>query len=119
MKIIVVCGGRDFKRRLFLFDALKKENADLILHGNCPTGADYFANEFAKQNSIKMEIFDADWDKFGLGAGPVRNEKMMKRARDLVKEGNEVLVMAFPGGKGTLNAVENAKKFCLVVRRVR
>lgn len=44
----------------------------------------------------------ANWEAFGAAAGPVRNRWMLDLEPDLV--------IAFPGGKGTKNMIEQAKK---------
>src|SRR5262249_11454324 len=52
--------------------------------------------------AIENAIFHADWGQFGSGAGPIRNSKMLA-------EGKPEMVLAFPGGRGTANIVEQAR----------
>lgn len=51
---------------------------------------------------VPYAIVPANWDVFDRRAGPVRNSWMLDLKPDLV--------IAFPGGRGTQNMVEQAKK---------
>jgi hypothetical protein len=51
---------------------------------------------------VPVQVFHADWGQFGSGAGPIRNSKMLA-------EGKPEMVLAFPGGRGTANIVEQAR----------
>jgi hypothetical protein len=102
---LLVCGGRDFDS---VGDAHRMLNAlhelrpiTLIIHGNA-TGADSIAASWAKNLGIKTLAFPADWYRYGKRAGPIRNKQMLD-------EGKPTAVLAFPGGRGTLNMVEQAR----------
>lgn len=101
---VLVCGGRDYSNTIQLFrtlDALAKhEIVDCIIEGDAP-GADRIAGYWAKKRRIDLYIFPADWKKYGRSAGPIRNKQMLD-------EGQPDLVVAFPGGKGTANMIEQA-----------
>lgn len=103
---VLVCGGRDFKNTELLYsvlDDLKKvETIDCIIEGDAP-GADRMAGYWAKKNRIDLKIFPADWKTWGNSAGPIRNKQMLD-------EGKPDLVIAFPGGKGTKNMIQQARK---------
>lgn len=73
-----------------------------IIHGGA-TGADSAAGDFANVHFCQELCFPADWNKYGMSAGPIRNKQMLD-------EGCPDLVVAFPGGKGTANMVAQAKK---------
>jgi hypothetical protein len=73
-----------------------------IIHGGA-TGVDSVAGEFANVNFCMERCFTPDWKQYGSSAGPIRNAKMLE-------EGEPDLVVAFPGGKGTANMVNLAKK---------
>lgn len=47
-----------------------------VVHGNAP-GLDKLADRLAKQWGAKPIPVDAEWNKYGKGAGPVRNQKML------------------------------------------
>ncbi len=40
-------------------------------------GADDMAIEYAKARGIPLEVFHADWGKYGKLAGPIRNKQML------------------------------------------
>lgn len=101
---VIVCGGRNFSDREYLFSILdyfdNKYRVDAVIHGGAK-GADSLAGEWAETRSKVVEVYAADWDKHGRAAGPRRNKKMLM-------EGNPDLVIAFEGGKGTDNMVSLA-----------
>lgn len=57
-------------------------------------GVDSVAIDWAVINWCPFMKFEADWNKHGNAAGPIRNQRMLS-------EGKPDLVVAFPGGKGT------------------
>lgn len=76
------------------------------------TGADSLAVEFAKEFGIPYTVFPAEWKKFGKYAGPARNAQM-------IKEGKPDLVIAFPGGKGTADMIEQAQENFVPIAHVK
>jgi len=113
---ILVCGGRDFANRdLFnktLNDINKETPISVILHGNA-RGADSMSWSWILKNNqgrcdetqLECIAFNADWDKYGKAAGPIRNKQMLD-------EGKPDLVIAFlaEGSKGTKNMIDQATK---------
>ena len=110
----IVCGGRDFKNWPLLcgtLDALHAaEPFDRIATGAAP-GADTLADSWARSRGISVERYYALWRTYGKVAGPIRNQQMLE------KEWPDV-VIAFPGGKGTADMVERAKKARIPVRTI-
>lgn len=53
-------------------------NDIVIVHGDCETGADRFAQNFCNENGIKSERHPADWKRLGKAAGPRRNTEMVR-----------------------------------------
>lgn len=108
--IIVVTGGRNYKDKEQVFKALNHVHArrgiSELYHGGC-SGADKLAEEWALKNSVPVKCFPADWKKHGKSAGPVRNIEMIRTA----KQNGSAGLVAFPGGRGTQNAVTTAKMF--------
>ncbi len=109
---ILVCGGRTFNKKEFLFDRLdlldgKLDGIDVVINGGAK-GADYFAEEWAKSRGIDVKVFEAKWKTYGKSAGPIRNAQMLT-------EGKPDVVVAFPGGKGTVNMIRQAKKKGLTI----
>lgn len=109
---VLVTGGRDFAAyadRLWLYDALNlihsKEPIVEIIEGGA-RGADRAAHNWAlwRQgcgDQVKLTTMSADWERFGKGAGFVRNSQMAEMAPDIV--------LACPGGNGTAHMVSVAK----------
>lgn len=102
---LLVCGGRKYKNANWvdrvLNRALHKYGDSLVLiHGGAP-GADTLAGEWADRSSVPCVVVPAPWKGMGKKAGPVRNAWMLKlTAPDLI--------VAFPGGDGTANMIEQA-----------
>src|SRR5690606_6713656 len=107
IKKVLVCGGRDFNNKKYLFNKLNNINNNLgpfevVIHG-AARGADSLAKAWAEHVGIKHVPFPADWDRFGKAAGFLRNQKM-------IDEANPELVIAFPGGTGTADMIARARK---------
>lgn len=102
---VLVCGGRTFSCRACVFetlDALHQEKPiTLVIEGGA-TGADQFARDWANTRGVQLMEMQADWDKYGKNAGPIRNKLM-------IDFGEPDLVVAFPGGRGTDNMKNLAK----------
>lgn len=112
---VIIAGGRYFSN----YDLLK-ERCDFFFQNRRPTaivcgearGADSLGKQYAKENSIPVMSFPADWDKYGKRAGYIRNEEMADNADALI---------AFWDGqsRGTRNMIEIAKRKGRLVRIVR
>ena len=101
MKILVT-GGRDYNDRESIFGVLNGAHAlntvELLVHGDCGTGADYWADRWAIENHVPVVCFRADWTKYGQKAGPLRNTAMVIW---FTEQSGEKEAVVFPGGKGT------------------
>ena len=108
---VLVCGGRDYTDQRAVWDALDalhaKNPITLMIEGGA-TGADTLGYEWAVARGVLGVTFQADWKKYGRAAGPIRNTLMLT-------EGKPDLVIAFPGGRGTANMIEQAKQAGVVV----
>lgn len=62
----------------------------------------HWADEWAVVNWAQFEEYPADWKRYGMAAGPIRNRRMLK-------EGKPDIVIAFAGGRGTADMVRQAK----------
>lgn len=102
---LLICGGRDFADRDRAFAALdwllSHYPVDFVIHGNA-RGADRIGWDWAVKCSIDTQAFQAEWQKYGNGAGPIRNQRML----DL---GQPNYVVAFPGGAGTADMIKRAQ----------
>lgn len=104
--IVLVCGGRDFAQKARLFGALdavhRKHEITLLIHGDA-RGADRLGEEWAKRRQIPYLGVPAKWDTLGNKvAGPERNGRMLQWKPDVV--------IAFPGGNGTADMIEQASR---------
>ena len=112
---ILVCGGRDFgyivenacKKKDFVLlnkamDFVMSYKPTTIIQGKAK-GGDEIGGFVAEALKLEHLIFPADWDKYGKGAGHIRNQQMLD-------EGKPDLVIAFEGGRGTANMIQRSKK---------
>ena len=71
-----------------------------IISGNA-SGADALGERYAREHSLKLEIYPAEWEEYGKSAGPLRNKLMAEKAD---------FVVAFWDGnsRGTKNMIDCA-----------
>ncbi len=101
---MIVCGGRDYADRAFVFetlDAVVANGAEVHIIQGGAEGADALAREWAQDRCVPFTTFPANWRKFGKRAGPIRNENMLA-------ESDPHVVVAFPGGKGTADMIRRS-----------
>ena len=102
---VLVCGGRDFTSYGTLCKKLDELDAihgfEKVIHGGA-RGADRLSGDWAFARGIYCNVYEANWEKHGPAAGPIRNQRMLD-------EGKPDLVVAFPGGKGTADMVRRAR----------
>lgn len=105
---LILAGGRDFND----YQLVKKE-ADLYILEIAPSetivisggakGVDALGEQYARERELEVEIFKAEWSKYGRAAGPKRNAEMAKACTHL---------LAFWNGesKGTKSMISLTKK---------
>lgn len=108
----IICGGRTYAERQFLFsklDEIDRANGpfDTIIQGGAK-GADSLAYEWAVARSRCCAHVMPDWKAHGRKAGPMRNQLMI----DAYKPD---ACIAFPGGTGTADMVKRAHAAGLTV----
>lgn len=124
----IVCGSRDFTDRARVKRVLDAAVERLGVHtiiegaggrevdGKVERGADLLAREWAvARGDVSVIEVEADWDKYGRGAGPIRNAMMLKI---LLAADERRVVIAFPGGDGTADMCGRAAKAGVEVMRV-
>ena len=106
---LIVCGGVDFNDYSYLKNQLDRliayyENIRLV--SGHARGADTLAERYAAEKSIPIQVFPAEWNKYGKAAGPIRNRAMLEYAKE-----ETPVVAAFWNGKsrGTGNMLKQAK----------
>lgn len=118
---VLVTGGRDYddRNRLYKFmDRMvqtingegRTRNIRLI-HG-AAKGADSIAAEWAEERGIPSTAYPADWETYGRSAGAIRNKLMLT-------EGKPHAIIAFKGGRGTQNMIQQGKKAGVPVYEVK
>ena len=87
---------------------IRNGNKIIILSGGA-SGADKLGERYAKENGFDVELYPADWNKYGRSAGPRRNKLMAE---------NCDCVICFWDGKsrGTKSMIEYAKTLEKVLR---
>ncbi len=103
---VLICGSRSWSdeetmRTFFLI--MSKDT--VILHGGC-RGADLMADDIAKKFGFEYYEYSANWERYGLAAGPIRNQLMLD-------EGKPNIVVAFHNNisesKGTKDMIRRAR----------
>ena len=107
---IIVTGGRHYSDFSLVEKILAALKPEFVIQGGA-TGADALAKRWANENNVPFKTYDADWDRYGNSAGPIRNAQMCQ-------ENQDAWVVAFPGKKGTRNCVSCAKVLGMTVLRV-
>lgn len=96
---VLICGSRGWKdvqpieAVILGYGAL---NGSLtLIHGHCPDGADAIADRVALKHGLEPVRVPANWKRFGKGAGPIRNQKMLDEQKP------EVVIAFRAHGKST------------------
>lgn len=105
MCVIVVTGGRDHDDEQYVHDCLTSIPFEItrLVHGDA-RGVDTFAKNWAIIQGVPHTPYPADWDGYGVAAGPVRNEQMIEEEPEIE------FCIAFDGGTGTNDMVRKCRK---------
>ena len=125
MIVVLICGSRDWKgleeTELIKIELRKLPAGTIVIHGAAP-GADSIAGFEADLMGFEVIGVPADWDKFDLEAGPIRNRKMLSGLLKARAAGHEVRIVAFHYdqklGKGTRDMVCIAEQQNVPVKKV-
>lgn len=110
---ILVCGDRHWDNRAAIAAKLRAyaniwvgsvEGLTIIEGG--ANGADTLAGEVARGLGLELEVYEAEWKKYGRAAGPIRNAAMLASGVDLVLAFHHDL----EASKGTANMVRLATR---------
>lgn len=111
---VIIAGGREFDDYEQLCDMAdhmlqNKDNIEVV--SGVARGADTLGEMYAKERGYALKQFPADWNKHGLGAGPIRNKQMA--------DYGDALIAFWDGlSKGTKNMIEVARTNDLQVKVV-
>lgn len=79
---LLVSGSREWDQpevlQMVLLQEWSMHSDDLVIvHGDCPRGADKMARDFAEKHGIPQERHPARWEQYGKSAGFRRNKVMV------------------------------------------
>ena len=108
---MLVTGGRDWRDkptiRHAIFSTWEKAGRPkdtVLVHGDCPTGADAYAAICGDAFGFTVEPHPADWKHKHASAGPQRNQEMVDLDADVC------LAFLLDGSKGTADCIKKADK---------
>jgi len=108
---ILICGSRFYKNYIKIYyyiKSLQEKCDDLIIIEGGARGADRLARNACITLGIEYKEYQANWDKYGKAAGPIRNKKMLDDNPDID------LVVSFHedinSSKGTKDMLNKARK---------
>lgn len=99
---VIIAGSRTIRDYRTVVDAIEESGFKVteVVSGGAK-GVDALGEAYADHNGIRIVLFEADWEKYGLAAGPKRNLAMAKYA--------DALVAVWDGkSKGTENMIARA-----------
>ena len=114
---VIIAGSRGFSNYKLLKEKCneylreKRKEYNIIIISGGARGTDTLGEKYAKDEGFSLEVFLANWNKFGKSAGFRRNEQMAEVADALI---------AFWDGKshGTKHMIEIMENKKLLVRVV-
>lgn len=100
----LITGSRNWSDQMLIHTAIVAAGATEIAQGGA-SGADGLAQRVAADLQLPCKTYPADWDRFGVRAGPIRNAEMLDDYKPDV-------VLAFWDGfsTGTRHMTELAKR---------
>lgn len=109
--VVLVCGSHtecDEELIYKVLDDLHRLRPINLLVQGFAKNTDQIAHAWARKRGVnstgdKYKITNTDWHKLGKGAGPWRNKNMLVNERPNT-------IVAFPGGNGTANMIEQGRK---------
>lgn len=114
---VIIAGSRGFSNYKLLreqcnkFLREKRKTSNIIVVSGHARGADTLGEKYAQDEGFTLEIYPAQWKKFGKRAGYRRNEQMAEVA--------DALIAFWDGSsKGTKHMIEIMENKKLLVRVV-
>lgn len=84
---IIIAGSRGFADYALLkkkVDEYLTDYTDITIISGGAHGADKLGEHYAKEHGFDLEIYPAEWEKYGKSAGYKRNELMAEKADVLI-----------------------------------
>lgn len=111
----IVAGGRKLSVTDSAIEAvigiLQRLNISEVVSGGA-AGGDQIGEIAARRLEIPVTCFAASWERFGKGAGPIRNEEMAEYV------GPKGACILLPGGAGTSDMERRAREHGLLVMQI-
>ena len=129
-KRVVIAGSRNFNDyemfATIVGEFLKpicEEYEMIIVSGHC-SGTDLMGERYAKESGFEVEIYPAEWKKYGRSAGPKRNKQMVDICHKVIcfwdgkSKGTESLIKYAKESEKKINikkrALKRARFFCFL-----
>lgn len=98
----IIAGSRNIYQYLLIVEAIKESGFQITeVVSGCAKGVDELGERWARENSVPLKFFPAQWTEHGRAAGPRRNQQMAEYA--------EALVAVTNGSKGTADMIAKAR----------
>ena len=110
---VIIAGSRDFSNyellRQYADYILSKIPEEIEIVSGGASGADALGERYARERGYRIRQFPAEWERYGLKAGPLRNREMAKYA--------DALIAYWDGtSRGTKNMIDEATARGLKIR---
>jgi hypothetical protein len=69
---------QDYKEFKYYLEEFQKDKCVKQIITGCANGADDLARRYAREKGIDLEVKEANWKKYGKGAGPIRNARIAR-----------------------------------------
>jgi hypothetical protein len=105
---ILVCGDRRWTAASVMTRAMLEhvKPGDVIIEGDA-NGADKMAGKLASgMDGVCVEVYPAQWSKYGRAAGPKRNQQMLNTGIDKVLAFHNNILAS----RGTADMIRRARK---------
>lgn len=103
---VLACGDRNWTSWVMVKARLSKLPPDTVIVHGAARGADTIAGEVAKSLGMAVDVYPAEWGKFGRSAGPIRNRQMLNTSPDMVIAFHNNIAES----KGTKDCVTEARR---------
>ncbi|CAB1129567.1 conserved protein of unknown function [Candidatus Hydrogenisulfobacillus filiaventi] len=81
---MLICGSRTWTDRALMAAVIARiPPGSPVVHGGA-RGADRMADALARARGLAVEVYPADWARYGMAAGPLRDLAMLARGVDVV-----------------------------------
>lgn len=77
---LLVFGDRNWEDYDMILEEVRRRNPDVVIEGEA-RGADKLGRRAAEELGIPFVPFPAEWNRYGNGAGPIRNQQMLDEGK--------------------------------------